>query len=125
EELQGQFGESPEFFDNDAMVVDLAGIGEADVDFDGLLKLLRAYRVVPVAIKNGSEAHKREALRAGLASADDAALTAAVSRRDREEQPQLQAPLAVPATIPATALVIDKPLRSGQQVYARGRDLVV
>ena len=26
---------------------------------------------------------------------------------------------------PMTALVIDKPLRSGQQVYARGRDLVV
>ena len=26
---------------------------------------------------------------------------------------------------PSTALVVDKPLRSGQQVYARGRDLVV
>jgi septum site-determining protein MinC len=29
------------------------------------------------------------------------------------------------AATPATALVIDKPLRSGQQVYARGRDLVM
>jgi len=26
---------------------------------------------------------------------------------------------------PASALIIDKPLRSGQQVYARGRDVVV
>ena len=34
---------------------------------------------------------------------------------------------AQPAVEPASvnALVIDKPLRSGQQVYARGRDLVV
>jgi septum site-determining protein MinC len=27
--------------------------------------------------------------------------------------------------VPASALVIDRPLRSGQQVYAKGRDLVV
>jgi septum site-determining protein MinC len=27
--------------------------------------------------------------------------------------------------MPTSALIIDKPLRSGQQVYARGRDLVV
>ena len=26
---------------------------------------------------------------------------------------------------PASALIVDRPLRSGQQVYARGRDLVV
>jgi len=30
-----------------------------------------------------------------------------------------------PAAGPAQALVVDRPLRSGQQVYARGRDLVV
>ncbi len=30
-----------------------------------------------------------------------------------------------PAPDPLPALVIDRPLRSGQQVYARGRDLVV
>jgi septum site-determining protein MinC len=120
QELQGQFGESPEFFDNDAMVVDLSGIGEADVDFDGLLKLLRAYRVVPVAVKNGSEAQRRSALKAGLASADDAALTPTLSRRERVEQPEQPA-----IAVPTSALVIDKPLRSGQQVYARGRDLVV
>ena len=33
------------------------------------------------------------------------------------------APVAPAAALPA--LVVDKPLRSGQQVYARGRDLVV
>jgi septum site-determining protein MinC len=33
-------------------------------------------------------------------------------------------PAAAPAA-PLEALVVDKPLRSGQQVYARGRDLVV
>ncbi|WP_163907617.1 septum site-determining protein MinC, partial [Proteus mirabilis] len=31
----------------------------------------------------------------------------------------------VPVATPAPTLVIDKPLRSGQQVYAKGGDLVV
>ena len=35
------------------------------------------------------------------------------------------APTAEAQAAPLGALVIDKPLRSGQQVYARGRDLVV
>lgn len=41
--------------------------------------------------------------------------------------PAVPAPAASPAAAPAprAAMVIDKPLRSGQQVYARGSDLVV
>ena len=35
----------------------------------------------------------------------------------------LPVPIAQP--VPSGALVVDKPLRSGQQVYAKGRDLVV
>src|SRR3954462_4037028 len=123
QELQGEFGDSPEFFDNDAMVVDLAPLGDAEIDFKGLLKLLKAYRVMPVAVKGASEAQKREALKAGLASAEDAALTPTLSRKEREQKPQQP---EQPATaVPTSALVVDKPLRSGQQVYARGRDLVV
>jgi len=123
QELQGEFGDSPEFFDNDAMVVDLAPLGDAEIDFKGLLKLLKAYRVMPVAVKGASEAQKREALKAGLASAEDAALTPSLSRKEREPKPQQPEQPAI--AVPTSALVVDKPLRSGQQVYARGRDLVV
>jgi len=41
----------------------------------------------------------------------------------RQEKAPAAAPVIEPP--PASALIIDKPLRSGQQVYARGRDLVV
>ena len=49
---------------------------------------------------------------------------------DGEQQAIDQSPPAAPIEPPLAgaqlpALVIDKPLRSGQQVYARGRDLVV
>jgi len=122
-ELQGRFGDIPDFFDHDPLVIDLAPLGDAEVDFPALLKLLQAYRVVPVAVKGGSEAQMREALRVGLAAAPELALTPTLSRKEREQQPE-QPVQAAPA-IPASALVVDKPLRSGQQVYARGRDLVV
>jgi septum site-determining protein MinC len=120
QELQGRFGDVPDFFDHDPLVIDLAPLGGAEVDFEALLKLLKGYRVVPVAAKGGNEEQMRAALKAGLAAAPEAAvtpsaLTPTLSQREREQPP---APTA-------SALVIDRPLRSGQQVYAKGRDLVV
>lgn len=117
-ELQERFGEIPEFFDDDPMVIDLGAVGEEQLDFARVIALLKKYRVVPVAVKAGTEQQMAAALEAGLAAAQDAAL----SQGERQEQP---APPVVPAPPPACALVIDKPLRSGQQVYARGRDVVV
>jgi septum site-determining protein MinC len=120
EELRGRFGDIPEFFDNDPLVVDLGKVRGEEIDFAGLLAVLKTYKVVPVAVRGGSEGQMEEALRMGLAAAGDA-LTPALSQREREKQPKA----AVVPTPPASALVVDKPLRSGQQVYAKGRDLVV
>ena len=130
QELQERFGDIPDFFDNDPLVIDLAPLGAGDVDFAGLVKLLKAYRVVPVAVKGGTPGQMEAALRAGLAGgnevveARESAPSAALPQRAREEQPG-PAPEPAPPSAPASALSIDKPLRSGQQVYARGRDVVV
>jgi septum site-determining protein MinC len=127
QELQGRFGDIPEFFDHDPLVIDLAPLGDGEVDFVKVVALLKKYRVVPVAVKGGNEGQMRAALEAGLAAAQEAALTRAESaptpalpQRGREDQPEHP-----PTPQPTSALVIDKPLRSGQQVYARGRDVVV
>jgi septum site-determining protein MinC len=122
-ELAVRFGDIPDFFDHDPLVIDLAPLqaqGEAAIDFAALLQLLRPYRVLPVAVKGGSQQQMRAALAAGLAAAPDAAPTPTPTLPQRgREQEQAAEP------VPTSALVIDKPLRSGQQVYARGRDLVV
>jgi septum site-determining protein MinC len=124
-ELRDRFGDIPDFFDNDPLVIDLAGVKEGDVDFPALLALLDPYKLVPVAARGGTEKLMDAALRAGLAAAPEAALTPAPSQREREKVQSAKKVEAVPAPPPASALVIDKPLRSGQQVYARGRDVVV
>jgi len=127
QELQGRFGEIPEFFDHDPMVIDLGSVREEEIDFARLVAVLRQYRVVPVAVKGGTQRQMEQALQAGLASGNDvvhtreSAPTPALPQSGREEQPVA----AVPVPPPASALIIDKPLRSGQQVYARGRDVVV
>ena len=118
-ELSERFGALPEFFDHDPLVIDLAPLGDAEVDFKALVKLLKPYRVLPVAVRGGSARQRDAAWRAGLAVADDAsAPSPALPQKGREQAPEAPPP-------PASALVIDRPLRSGQQVYARGRDLVV
>ncbi|MEJ5992205.1 septum site-determining protein MinC [Ramlibacter sp. PS3R-8] len=128
QELRGRFGDIPDFFDHDPLVIDLAPVGNAPVDFARLVEMLRGYRVMPVAVKGGSAQQMEAARSAGLADGGDAlalsAPTPTLPQRGREEEEQPKAPPAV-ASIPASALIIDKPLRSGQQVYARGRDVVV
>lgn len=123
-ELVQRFGDIPDFFDHDPLVIDLYPLQVAEpnaqLDFSALLPLLRQYRLSPLAVRGGNEAQMEQAMAAGLTPAPDAAIQRAA--------PANSAPLAEPAVVPqpaADALVIDKPLRSGQQVYARKRDLVV
>ncbi|MEJ7930271.1 septum site-determining protein MinC [Ramlibacter sp. AN1015] len=126
QELAARFGDIPDFFDHDPLVIDLAPLQAAGsteaLDFAALVALLRQYRVLPVAARGGTPAQMQAALAAGLAGAADL-LTPAPSR---SPAPTAAAPAPPPPeAVPADALVIDRPLRSGQQVYARGRDLVV
>ena len=116
-DLQARFGELPDFFDHDPLVIDCSPLPpEAQVDFTALIGLLRKHRVSPVAARGGSPALMHAARAAGLAPAPDAQ-----ALRPRDEP----AAAPAPATPPPGALIVDKPLRSGQQAYARGRDLVV
>jgi len=147
-EFEARFGDIPDFFDHDALVVDLSRLeseaqgGERPaVDFPGLLELLWKYRLAPVAVHGARKELAAVAKAAGLFPAPDARIGTAAHGGSNAEAPDhntrgqaaaqtavqaapVQAP-AVQAQLPTGALVIDKPLRSGQQVYARGRDLVM
>jgi len=55
----GALGASPDFFDQDAVVLDFSALATADaapLDMAALLALLRQYRLVPVAARAGSSA---------------------------------------------------------------------
>ncbi len=135
-ELQARFGDIPDFFDQDALMIDLSPLqaaGDATsaattalIDFPALISLLGQFQLVPLCVKGGSAAQMAAALAAGLLPVPDAHLvpTRPVSKTAPVNTPSPPV-LTERVALPSGALVIDKPLRSGQQVYARGRDLVV
>ncbi|WP_416547082.1 septum site-determining protein MinC [Limnohabitans sp. DCL3] len=124
--LQQQLAETPGFFDEDPVVVDVGALGlenDQTLDLQALMVVLREHQLVPLAIKGAHEALLLKAKGLGLVDASDAR----IRRSLPVEQPLTPAPEPAPvvAATPWGAMVIDKPLRSGQQVYAKGRDLVV
>jgi septum site-determining protein MinC len=128
-ELAQRFGDMPDFFDNDPLVIDLHPLNVAEAnalpDFGALQTLLRQYRLTPLAVRGGTLEQTRLAVAAGLTPAPDATVQRAAPAVVPTEIVVTPEPAVVQAAPAPGALVIDKPLRSGQQVYARGRDLVV
>ncbi len=132
-ELALRLADAPGFFDNDPVLIDLAAVRDLPepLDFVALLALLRSHRTMPVAVRGGSPEQMQAAHQAGLALAADisppplpphepAPVAERAAPQDSPGEAEAPRPMAGPGTV-----VIDKPLRSGQQVYARGADLVV
>lgn len=140
-ELTARFADTPEMFNHDPVVIDIAQ-AEGDplaLDYTQLGILLRRFKMVAAAVRGGSPEQMAAAAEAGLGEAPEALAPAArtpapavdtpppveaVSTPEPAPEPLAAAPApAQPAAI--ATLIVDKPLRSGQQVYARGCDLVV
>ncbi|MEB0057526.1 MULTISPECIES: septum site-determining protein MinC [unclassified Variovorax] len=131
EALDAQLADSPDFFEQEPVVIDLSVLQETgtapDIDFARLRSLLARHQTQPIAVRGGSELQNIAARAAGLSlaampvsPAPRAPTQEAVAAAP--EAPQIVREVPVPAN---GTLVIDKPLRSGQQVYARGGDVIV
>jgi len=134
EALDAQLADSPDFFEQEPVVIDLSQLPEqdedgeatAEIDFAALRNLLARHQTQPIAVRGGNDAQNAAARAAGLSLA---AMPSAPA--PRPPAPPAEAPAEAPQIIrevpvPANGtLLIDKPLRSGQQVYARGGDVVV
>lgn len=119
-EFAERYGDQPEFFDHDPLLIDLQGMPDAATpDLIAVSALLREHRLRAVAVHARDDAQRAAAQAAGLPVADGLALPRV------ETSKKAAAPVPPPPVANPGALVVDKPLRSGQQVYARGRDLVV
>ena len=137
--LDLQLADSPDFFEQEPVVIDLSQLPEDDasaaIDFRKLRDMLARHQTQPIAVRGGSAAHNAAARSAGLSIAEMPAAPlpnarppapvsapAAPAPAPAPEAPQIVREVTVPA---GATLVIDKPLRSGQQVYARGGDVIV
>ena len=130
EELQAQYGDMPDFFEDDGVVLDLAQLpteqAEAVIDFQRVGELLHERRLRLLAVRGGSAQQQADARALGLLLAPEVRVQAPSAAPAADATlPTADSAATAPEPPPPGALVIDRPLRSGQQVYARGRDLVL
>lgn len=123
--LQVMMGGMGEFFAGEPTIIDLTQMKAPPdrMDWSGLTSLLRRYGLQPTAVR-GAPQHLHDAVRrAGLAvlADDHGKLQQAGAGNEQvavaEAQPAAQAA--------GRTILVERTVRSGQQIYARGCDLVV
>jgi septum site-determining protein MinC len=127
-ELSQQLADSPGFFDQDPVVIDVSALAHEDhpkLDLTALMAVLREHQLVPLAIKGAQAEFLALARGVGLVDASDARIRRSVQIAEASVPDTKPAPPVSAAHQVLGAMRIDKPLRSGQQVYAKGRDLIV
>lgn len=149
EQLELRLKQTPDFFSNTPLVLDLSMIAKSgkSLDFTRLVSYMRKHGMCAAGVVGGSEQQRADAVKAGLGLFAEAPVKKAAKKSPppadgAEAQYQGAAkgetgnlPLE-PATIsdkpvqPSTpafrpTVVIDKPVRTGQSIYAEGANLVV
>jgi septum site-determining protein MinC len=139
-DAMAQFGPgsaSPDFFDQDALVLDFSQLSHQVIDQDlkTLIAALQSCRLKPIAFRNAMPDQATLALACGLLEAPAELPRNKTASQKKTAEKSVSEPLReitrevikeVVREVPGAAtLVIDKPLRSGQKIYARGADLVV
>lgn len=127
-ELLSRFGPqsaSPDFFNDDALLIDYGQLDEGSVlpNLKRLLEVLAQCKLVAVAVRNAPASSVTEARLLGLIEAHELYVAAP------QTQTQAVAPVLMQKDAqhapPVPTMVIDKPIRSGQKIYAKGGDLIV
>ena len=129
------FGDD-QFFDGDAALLELSQLGdELTADWTQVKKILQTHGLNVIGVRGGCNELRQSAAAAGLpafASLERAPRPSpAVSEASPASAPPPPSPVEIAAApiisapAPVPTMVVDRPLRSGQQVYARGGDLVV
>ncbi|ODV01121.1 MAG: septum site-determining protein MinC [Thiobacillus sp. SCN 63-57] len=129
------FAATPDFFGGEPAVFECGRL-PADApspDWGWLAQELKSRGLNPFAVQNASAEQAASARQAGLLVLNDVAPAPAIVAAEAAPAPEPEpvaepASAAEPAAEPAAASatrIIDKPLRSGQRVYAAGGDIVV
>lgn len=114
--LSAQVARMPAFFAQAPVAIDLTDLDDDD-PFDAfpmVVGLLRGYGMIPIGVRGASPGQREHAQ----------ALELAILSNGRGVRERPVAP-ASSAQQSARTLVVDKPVRSGQRVYARNADLIL
>lgn len=120
EQLEDKIKQAPNFFSNAPIVLDLKGTEDQGVElnFAALRTMLQKLHLVPVGIKNATNAQASIATQHGFAILRD-------TTKPKEQPAVVTAPQAQIIERIINTKIITTPVRSGQQIYAPDGDLIV
>ncbi|HVK98821.1 MAG TPA: septum site-determining protein MinC [Dongiaceae bacterium] len=121
--LASTVNSAPDFFNQTPVILSLEKCApDCYIDFIELGELCREYGLVPVAIRGGSDDQSVSASVAGLPKLPPASM----SGKSTDIIPEATTVREVRVEVPVSAnKLITTPIRSGQQVYAPGGDLII
>ncbi|MFV8834769.1 septum site-determining protein MinC [Aquisalimonas sp. APHAB1-3] len=119
-ELEQRMQQAPDFFRQLPLILDVEAVADTDLHLDlpGFVGLLRAREFLPVGIRGGDDRWRAAAEQAGIGVFTGGS-EAPAARRAEPEPAATSEPNASPST------TVRQQVRSGQQVYARGGDLII
>ncbi len=120
-ELKVHLARGLNFFRHAPLVIDLGAVeGQAaELDLNALAGMLRRLQLFTVGVRNATPWLAERAVEAGLA-----VLKGGVTKEETREKRVTEPPVATEVT-PRRTRVVRHPVRSGQQIYAKGGDLIV
>lgn len=146
EQLILRLGQTPDFFANTPIVLELSGIAQSgeELDFAGLMSFMLEHSMCAAGVLGGSEAQRVAAVRLGLGLFPEVPVRNPMRRATDDvlsvtgrHAPVIQTQLfpqevaltpvtpAPPTAIIRPTMIVDKPVRAGQRIYAEGANLVV
>ncbi len=128
-QLMPKVRQAPGFFQHTPVVIELSALpsAEDDVGFPQLVGLLRGLGMIPVGVRGGGGSQHEAAKAMELAILSDTKPTA---KAEVVDDLALELPIVGQSAAPQIGVetgsqFIDRPVRSGQRVYAAGGDLTV
>ena len=117
--LAQQVAKLPQFFEQAPLVIDLSQYPSDRPleNFPMVVGMIRGHGMIPIGVRGASQEQKEHAR----------LLELAVMPRLRNQQGEKSVSATPKSTVPKhrPSLIVEEPVRSGQRVYAEGRDLVL
>lgn len=130
-QLDDKIKQAPNFFHFAPIIIDVGRLhqqGEA-FNFPALMTMMRAKKLIPIGVRGASKSLKEAAMAAGLAQFPEEKVIAKkkVVEEAKPQEAVTTAQVSVQAepTHHSASRIITQPIRSGQQLYVPGGDLII
>jgi septum site-determining protein MinC len=127
QELAAKVKIAPGFFSSTPIIIDLKHLNGSQIllDFSALKSTLIQHGLVPIGVRNAHVKEQKAAIQAGLALLRNEPTEHILSGNPNSSKSQHSQWDDTDPYPPRKSIIITRPVRSGQQIYARKCDLVV